>query len=91
MEKSELNEKQISKFRNGKISLTPSQLWSIISALDKLDPAARVDLGLKISGCYSNPEEIDWEKIINTVSKSDVKQILNAIGKRFDPEPKNNN
>lgn len=85
MEKSELDEKQISKFRNGKINLNTSQLSALISALEEINPQARIDLGLRIGGCYSDKEEIDWEKIINNVSKKDVRQILNAIGKLIDP------
>lgn len=85
MENSELNSKQISKYRNGKINLTPTQLWNLIAALDEINPQARIDLGLRIGGCYSDDQEIDWERIIANIPKKDVRKILWAIGKLVDP------
>jgi len=86
MENSELNSQQISRYRKGKLNLTPNQLWNLISALDKVNPQARIDLGLKIGGCYSNEKEIDWDRFITSIPKKDVKRILYAIGKLIDSD-----
>lgn len=84
IEKSASQPSQISLYKDGKINLSPDQLWELISSLDRIDPKTRLNIGLKIGGCYSEEKEIDWDKIIKSISKKDVRKILWAIGNLID-------
>ncbi len=82
-EKSNISEKHLSQFRNGRSNLTYEALWNLILALEEIEPRSRIDLGLLIGGCCEENGEVNWEKIINIISEQDVALILNAIGKKI--------
>lgn len=85
-----MTEKSLNNFdlnsveRNDVINLSPDRLWELISNLDRIDAKARLSLGLKIGGCYSNNEEIDWNKFVKNIPEEDLKKILWAIGDLID-------
>jgi len=82
--KTEIDEKRFSQFRKGSKTLNSEALWKIIVALDRIEPKARRDFGLKIGKIESTESKQErLIELIDTASDKDLEEVLIAVAKRF--------
>lgn len=84
VEIADIQSTQLSEFRNGKSDISSRKLWSILEAMETIDPGAKANFCQAIANFEDRAElNIDPVELIDSCSEEQLNEILLAIANRY--------
>lgn len=77
---------QFSEYRKGKSDISSRKLWSILQALDTINPDAKASFAAEIANFEDVEPILDPEGLVDSWSEEELNQILLAIANRYRKE-----
>jgi transcriptional regulator with XRE-family HTH domain len=77
---------QLSEYRKGKSDISSRKLWSILQALDTINPAAKADFAAEIANFEDVEPILDPVGLVDSWSEEELNQILLAVANRYRKE-----